>query len=66
MKKIICHSHNDQQLAVSEVNYHKGLDHPNILKCIDSTTQGVADPVLNSTSEVLLLLPYYPVSNAYR
>ncbi|XP_075216044.1 serine/threonine-protein kinase 16 isoform X2 [Lycorma delicatula] len=60
VKKIICHSIDDQKLAIDEVNYHKVLDHPNILQCLDSTVQGVADPVLNSTSEVLLLLPYYP------
>lgn len=61
VKKIICHSLEDQKIALAEVNYYKMLDHPNILRCLDSAVEGVPDPVLNSTSEVLLLLPYYPV-----
>lgn len=61
VKKIICHGRDDQKAALQEIDYHKMVDHPNIIRCIDSTVIGSPDPVLNSTSEVLLLLPYYPV-----
>lgn len=61
IKKIICHGFEDQRLALKEIEYHTILKHANIIECIDSTQQGSADPVLNMTSEVLLVLPYYHV-----
>lgn len=62
VKKITCHSLDDQKQAMDEVAYHKQLDHPNVIKCLDSKCEGTPDLVINSTSEVLLLLPYYAVS----
>ncbi|KAF6198491.1 hypothetical protein GE061_008239 [Apolygus lucorum] len=59
VKKIVCHSRDDQKDALQEVEYHKRLDHPNIIPCLESCVSGCADPVLNTTSQVLLLLPYY-------
>lgn len=62
MKRITCHSLDDQKQAMDEVAYHKQLDHPNVIKCLDSRCEGTPDLVINSTSEVSLLLPYYAVS----
>lgn len=62
VKKITCHSREDQKQAMEEISYHKLFDHPNIIKCLDSSCEGNPDPVINATSEVLLLLPYYAVS----
>ncbi|KAK0084437.1 hypothetical protein PV325_007031 [Microctonus aethiopoides] len=59
IKKIICHSPEDQQAACKEIEYHSILKHPNIIECVDSTQKGVADPLINVTSEVYLVLPYY-------
>ncbi|XP_011865433.1 PREDICTED: serine/threonine-protein kinase 16 isoform X1 [Vollenhovia emeryi] len=59
IKKIICHGLEDQQLAAKEVEYYKLIKHPNVIKYIDSTCEGTADPVLNTTSEMLIVLPYY-------
>ncbi|XP_058794085.1 serine/threonine-protein kinase 16 isoform X2 [Phymastichus coffea] len=59
MKKIVCHSLEDQRLAVKEIEYHSIIKHPNVIELIDSAYQGTADPVVNATSEVLLVLPYY-------
>lgn len=61
LKKIICHSTEDQQIAAKEIEYHTILKHVNIIECIDSTSKGAADPVINATSQVLLVLPYYHV-----
>lgn len=61
IKKIICHSTDDQRLAFKEVEWHSMIKHPNVIELIDSTSKGTADPVVNSTSEVLLVLPYYHV-----
>lgn len=59
IKKIVCYGAEDQQLAIREIEYHKLIKHPNIIECIDSTHIGTADPILNTTSEVLIVLPYY-------
>lgn len=61
IKKIICHGMDDERVALREAEYHEVLQHKNILRCLDSSLTGHADPVLNSTSMVLLVLPYYPV-----
>ena len=44
-----------------EIEYHSVVKHPNVIELIDSGHEGTADPVFNSTSEVLLLLPYFHV-----
>jgi len=59
VKKIICHGREDQKNAFQEIEYHKIINHPNVIPCLDSTASGCADPILNTTSEVLILLPYY-------
>lgn len=60
LKRITCHAQTDQKIAIAEVEYHKALCHPNIVECIDSDLVGVPDLVGNRTSQVLILLPYYP------
>ncbi|KAL6447020.1 hypothetical protein ACFW04_001407 [Cataglyphis niger] len=59
IKKIVCYGSEDQQLAVKEIEYYKLIKHPNIIEYIDSACIGTADPILNMTSEVLIVLPYY-------
>ncbi|XP_015598408.1 serine/threonine-protein kinase 16 [Cephus cinctus] len=59
IKKMVCHGPEDQRLAVKEIEYHSIVKHPNVIECIDSTHRGTADPVVNATSEVLIILPYY-------
>ncbi|EZA48611.1 Serine/threonine-protein kinase [Ooceraea biroi] len=59
IKKIVCHGPEDQQLATQEVEYYKLVKHPNVIECIDSAREGLADPIVNTTSEVLIVLPYY-------
>lgn len=62
IKKIVCYGSEDQQLAMREIEYYKLIKHPNVIECIDSTRIGTADPILNTTSEVFIVLPYYHVS----
>ncbi|CAL1686649.1 unnamed protein product [Lasius platythorax] len=59
IKKIVCYGSEDQQLAGKEIEYYKLIQHPNVIECVDSTRKGTADPILNTTSEVLIVLPYY-------
>ncbi|CAH1987668.1 unnamed protein product [Acanthoscelides obtectus] len=59
LKRIVCHSIDDQKTAMQEINYYKKLRHPNIIELIDSTFKGSADIVVQATSEAYLVLPYY-------
>lgn len=40
IKKIICHSIEDQRVALQEVEYMKQIKHPNVIELIDSTFKG--------------------------
>ncbi|PSN32116.1 hypothetical protein C0J52_24016 [Blattella germanica] len=59
VKKIICHGEQDQKIALKEVEYHSVLKHPNVIECIDSALTERDNPVLNASSEVMIVLPYY-------
>jgi len=60
LKRIDCHSTEDQIAAQREVEYHKLFDHSGILSCEGSAVVGTADIMHNQTSQVQILLPYYP------
>ncbi|XP_018564477.1 serine/threonine-protein kinase 16 [Anoplophora glabripennis] len=59
LKRITCHSLEDQKIAMQEITYYKKLRHPSIIELIDSTFKGSADIVVQATSEAFLLLPYF-------
>jgi serine/threonine kinase 16 len=61
VKKIICHGEEDQKVAMKEVECHGIVKHPNVIECFDSALKDRPNPVLNSTSEVMIVLPYYKV-----
>lgn len=61
VKKIICHGEEDLKVAMKEVEYYGLLKHPNIIECFDSALKDRPNPVLNSISEVMIVLPYYKV-----
>lgn len=62
IKKIICHGPEDQQLAMKEVEYYKLIKHLNIIECVDFVCKDIADSVVNTMSQVLIVLPYYHVN----
>jgi hypothetical protein len=61
LKKIRCHSTEDEQAAEQEIRYHKQINHPSVIECLAFKTVGSADISSNQTSLVLLLLPFYKV-----
>ena len=63
-KRITCHSTEDQNLATKEVEITRSLDHPNIVKVVGVSTSGTADIVHNTTSQVLIVFPFYQVITA--
>jgi len=60
IKRITCHSIEDQNAAKFEIEVHKKHKHENIIRLLGSHIEGEADIVHNMTSEALLVLPFYP------
>lgn len=61
LKRIRCHSSEDQRIAMLEVEAHRSVQHPAVLELIDYDLRGKSDPLEDTTSEVLIVLPYFPV-----
>lgn len=61
LKRIICHSKEDERTAMKEAEYHNMFNSPYILECIDVALVESYDGLHPHRSEVLLLLPYYRV-----
>ena len=64
IKRITCHSTEDQNIAIKEIQMHRQFgDHRNILEVVRSDITGTADIVHNTTSQVNIVLPYFQVQN---
>lgn len=59
LKRITCHSIEDQKLALREVELTRTIKHPNIVELIDFELKGDADIVINTISHVHILFPYF-------
>jgi len=60
LKRITCHSIQDQNNANFEIEIHRKFQHENLIQLLGSSLEGEADIVNNKTSEAVLVLPYYP------
>ena len=65
IKRITCHSIEDQNAAKFEIEVHKKHPHENILELLGSSIVGEADIVHNLTSKAFLVLPYYPAGTLH-
>ncbi|XP_055375092.1 serine/threonine-protein kinase 16 [Condylostylus longicornis] len=59
LKRISCHSIDDQNIALREIEICKKVNSKNVIKVIDYMLKGTADIVLNTTSQLYIVLPYY-------
>jgi len=60
VKRITCHSIEDQNLAKHEIEINKKYsNHPNIISLVSAVLSGSADIVHNVTSEVHLVFPFF-------
>jgi len=59
LKRITCHSIEDQQAAQREIDVMKELQHPGIIRLEGYSISGTPDIVHNQTSEVFLVMPLY-------
>ena len=41
LKRIVCHSIEDQKQALQEIEYYKKLRHSNLMELVDSTFKGL-------------------------
>lgn len=59
LKRMTCHSKEDEAVVKQEINVMTCIDHKNVIRLIDSMFKGSADIVINATSQVYLILPFY-------
>lgn len=59
LKRITCHCKDDETIALREVEIGKQVRHRNVVELIDYELDGMADMVLNTTSQVNIVMPYY-------
>lgn len=59
LKRITCHSVEDQNIALKEIETSKQINHQNVVKIVEHSIDGCADIVINQTSQVYIVLPYY-------
>ncbi|XP_023298669.2 serine/threonine-protein kinase 16 [Lucilia cuprina] len=59
VKRITCHSIDDQNIALREIENCRRIDSENVIKVIDYELKGSADIVINTTSTLYIVLPYY-------
>lgn len=59
VKRITCHSIDDQNIALREIENCRRIDSDNVIKVIDYELKGSADIVINTTSTLFIVLPFY-------
>lgn len=65
LKRITCHSLEDQKIALSEIEICKKINHPNVIKVVDFCVKGDADIVIHEKSYINILFPYYKNGNLH-
>lgn len=59
LKRMTCHSKEDEAVVRQEIHVMTSLEHKNVIRLIEYMFKGSADIVINTTSQVYLVLPYY-------
>lgn len=59
LKRITCHSIEDQRTAMREIELTRSVRHPNLIEIYDFQLVGEADIVTNRMSNVYILFPYF-------
>ena len=62
LKRIQCHSVEDEKIALKEVEYMRGLHHPNLVALETAERQPVHSGTRSVISEVNIVMPFYRVS----
>ncbi|XP_064455313.1 serine/threonine-protein kinase 16-like [Ornithodoros turicata] len=59
LKRIPCHTKEDERNALREAEYYSSFEHPNLIHCLDVVLAEKQDFTKAFVSEVLIVLPYY-------
>lgn len=59
LKRITCHSIEDQNIALREIENCRKIESDNVIQVIDYELKGSADIVINTISKLYIVLPYY-------
>ncbi|XP_030374152.1 serine/threonine-protein kinase 16 [Scaptodrosophila lebanonensis] len=59
IKRITCHSIDDQNIALREIENCRKIESEHVIKVFDYELKGQADIVINTTSTLYIVLPYY-------
>uniref|UniRef100_A0A1A9WL85 non-specific serine/threonine protein kinase n=1 Tax=Glossina brevipalpis TaxID=37001 RepID=A0A1A9WL85_9MUSC len=59
IKRITCHSLDDQNIALREIENCRRIDSQHVIKVVDFELKGSADIVINAVSYLYIVLPYY-------
>lgn len=59
LKRITCHSREDESIAKREIEISKIVHHKNVIDVVDYELKGCADIVLNTVSKLDIVLPYF-------
>ncbi len=59
LKRIPCHSPEDQRVGMLEVESHKIIQHPRVMELLDYDLKAKMDPLEDIATELLILMPYY-------
>lgn len=64
LKRISCHSKDDERLAMQEVEVMRSFNHPNLvpLEAHAMVAVGLHSKTLDITSEILIVMPFYKAS----
>ena len=63
LKRIQCHSNDDEKVALKEVEYMRGLHHPNLVALETAERHSVQSTTRSVISEVNIVMPFYRVSS---
>lgn len=59
LKRVSCHSRDDETVALREIEISKIVQHKNVIDIVDYELKGCADIVLNTVSKLDIVLPYF-------
>ena len=62
LKRIQCHSIEDEKIALKEVEYMRGLHHPNLVALEAAERHHIQSTKRSVISEVNIVMPFYRVS----
>ena len=64
LKRVTCHSHDDEKHAVREVEFMNAVHHCSLVPCKAHAVAPVTGHI-SIVSEVLIVMPYYKVTCLY-